>query len=82
MYGNAAGNMKDVLDLRGQNLAPAPLPDGFEAKGIVALTFSIVAALLGMAAVAWYGAKPLSEKEEQREEEKLAVGLGASVLRS
>ena len=26
--GNAAGNTKDVLDLTGANVAPAPLPDG------------------------------------------------------
>ncbi|KAL9632391.1 MAG: hypothetical protein Q9204_003814 [Flavoplaca sp. TL-2023a] len=53
--GNAAGNQEDLLNLQGQNEPPAPLPEGFTAKGIVALTFSIVAALLGMGVIAWYG---------------------------
>ncbi|KAK7519477.1 putative ferrooxidoreductase Fet3 [Phyllosticta citriasiana] len=58
--GNAAGNTVDLFDLTGENRSVDPLPAGFEAKGIVALVFSCVAAFLGMAAVAWYGAAPLS----------------------
>lgn len=46
---------EDLLDLRGQNTPPQPLPEGFTAKGIVAMTFSIVAAVLGMAVIGWYG---------------------------
>ncbi|KAL9074797.1 MAG: hypothetical protein Q9157_004263 [Trypethelium eluteriae] len=61
--GNAAGNTVDLLDLKGQNLPPAPLPDGFTARGIVALTFSVISALLGIAAIAWYGAAPLGSSE-------------------
>ncbi|KAF2216219.1 hypothetical protein CERZMDRAFT_81369 [Cercospora zeae-maydis SCOH1-5] len=61
--GNAAGNTKDALDLTGQNLSIAPLPSGFTARGIVALVFSCIAAFLGMAAIAWYGAAPLSARE-------------------
>jgi len=52
--GNAAGNTKDFLDLTGQNVQPAPLPAGFTARGIVALTFSVLAALIGMAVIIWY----------------------------
>lgn len=51
--GNAAANTKDVLDLTGQNLSIAPLPAGFTARGIVALVFSCIAAILGMAVIAW-----------------------------
>ena len=51
--GNAAGNKDDFLNLKGENLPPKPLPAGFEAKGIVALVFSIVAAFLGMAVISW-----------------------------
>ncbi|KAI9695423.1 MAG: hypothetical protein M1820_008608 [Bogoriella megaspora] len=61
--GNAAGNTVDLLDLKGENLPPAALPDGFTPRGIVALTFSIVSALLGLAAIIWYGAAPLGGSE-------------------
>ena len=53
--GNAAGNTQDLLDLKGEPGPPAPLPDGFTPRGIVALTFSIIAAFLGLAAIGWYG---------------------------
>ena len=53
--GNAAGNTKELFDLKGENLPPAPLPSGFTARGIVALTFSCLSAFLGMAIIAWYG---------------------------
>jgi iron transport multicopper oxidase len=52
--GNAAGNTENYLDLTGQNVAPGPLPDGFTPRGIVALTFSCVAALIGLVVIAWY----------------------------
>ncbi|KAK5132386.1 hypothetical protein LTR08_009157 [Meristemomyces frigidus] len=61
--GNAAGNTIDVLNLKGENKSVAPLPAGFTARGIVALVFSCVSAFLGMAAIAWYGAAPLSSAE-------------------
>ncbi|KAF2726361.1 multicopper oxidase [Polychaeton citri CBS 116435] len=57
--GNAAGNTADLLDLRGENRSPAPLPAGFTARGIVALVFSCVSAFVGMGFIAWYGAAPL-----------------------
>ncbi|KAG0313039.1 hypothetical protein BGZ99_009132 [Dissophora globulifera] len=50
--GNAAGN--DGLDLNGANLGPDPLTGKFTAKGIVALVFTIISALLGLATVIWY----------------------------
>ncbi|KND94156.1 Iron transport multicopper oxidase FET3 [Tolypocladium ophioglossoides CBS 100239] len=60
--GNAAGNTINFLDLSGQNEPPARLPDGFTARGIVALVFSCVAGILGVCVVAWYGlAKPVEE---------------------
>lgn len=60
--GNAAGNTLDLLDLRGENVAPGPLPAGFTAKGIVALVFSCVAAFLGMGMIGWYGMQPIKAK--------------------
>lgn len=51
--GNAAGNTVNLLDLSGANRAPDPLPAGFTARGIVALTFSIISALLGLAVITW-----------------------------
>ncbi|KAI1322700.1 multicopper oxidase [Xylariaceae sp. FL0255] len=56
--GNAAGNTEDYLDLKGQNVAPNPLPDGFTTRGKVALAFSILAGLLGVLAVTLYGLAP------------------------
>jgi iron transport multicopper oxidase len=52
--GNAAANTVNHLDLRGANVAPKPLPGGFTARGIVALTFSCISAILGMAVIVWY----------------------------
>ena len=60
--GNAAANTKDWLDLTGANVSVKPLPAGFEAKGIVALVFSAVSAVLGMAVIAWYGSLPMGKK--------------------
>lgn len=51
--GNAAGNTKNLLDLNGAARSPGPLPSGFEARGIVALVFSCLAAVLGMAVISW-----------------------------
>jgi iron transport multicopper oxidase len=66
--GNAAGNTKDYLDLSGANVSPKPFPAGFTAKGIVAMVFSVVAAFLGMAVIAWYGAAPLGESTKRAAE--------------
>lgn len=61
--GNAAGNTVDLLDLKGEPAPPSPLPAGFEAKGIVALVFSCVAAFLGLAVISWYGMNEVHEKK-------------------
>lgn len=53
--GNAAGNTVDLLDLSGEPAPPARLPDGFTARGIVALVFSCLAGVLGVTVVGWYG---------------------------
>ncbi|KAF8952436.1 hypothetical protein CPC16_003869 [Podila verticillata] len=50
--GNAAGN--PGLDMTGQNVGADALPGTFTAKGIVALVFTILAALMGLATVIWY----------------------------
>lgn len=51
--GNAAGNTQNLLDLDGEYTAPSPPPNGFEAKGIVAMTFSVLSGVLGMGAIVW-----------------------------
>ncbi|KAF4306098.1 iron transport multicopper oxidase fet3 [Botryosphaeria dothidea] len=58
--GNAAGNTVDFYDLSGENKSKAPLPAGFTARGIVALVFSCTAGFVGMGAIAWYGAAPIT----------------------
>lgn len=52
--GNAAGNTVNLLDLKGENRSPAPLPAGFTARGIVALVFSVISAFIGLAVITWY----------------------------
>lgn len=51
--GNAAANTEDFLNLKGAHKAPKPLPSGFTARGIVAMTFSVLAAVIGCAVIAW-----------------------------
>jgi iron transport multicopper oxidase len=63
--GNAAGRTDDLLNVDGAPVSPAPLPVGFTARGIVALIFSIIAALLGIAAVCWYGMGDLAQGEHR-----------------
>ncbi|KAL3444054.1 Cupredoxin [Aspergillus insuetus] len=53
--GNAAGNTDSLLDLSGQNKQLDWLAAGFTSRGIVALVFSCVSAVLGLAFVAFYG---------------------------
>ncbi|KAI0181548.1 multicopper oxidase [Hypoxylon sp. FL1284] len=56
--GNAAGNTVNLLDLTGEPRSPDPLPDGFTTRGKVALAFSCLCGILGVAAVASYGLAP------------------------
>ncbi|XHG04318.1 hypothetical protein AWENTII_007594 [Aspergillus wentii] len=62
--GNAAANTADFLDLTGQNKQLPWLPDGFEARGIVALAFSAVSAILGMGFISVYGMSGLKKDRE------------------
>ncbi|RMZ75893.1 hypothetical protein DV738_g5203, partial [Chaetothyriales sp. CBS 135597] len=53
--GNAAGNSEDFLDLDGQPKQVGWIASGFTARGIVALVFSTINAVLGMTFIAIYG---------------------------
>ncbi|RMD43575.1 hypothetical protein DV735_g1588, partial [Chaetothyriales sp. CBS 134920] len=53
--GNAAGNSKDFLDLDGQPAQVGWIASGFTTRGIVALVFSAINAVLGMTFIAVYG---------------------------
>jgi iron transport multicopper oxidase len=66
--GNAAGNTVDLLDLTGEPEAPGPLPAGFTARGIVALVFSALSALLGISVIAWYGSAPITGEKKTESE--------------
>ena len=80
--GNAAGNTEDYLDLEDANVSVAPLPAGFTARGIVALVFSCVCGILGIAVVGWYGLGEMGSVElsrEEREIERLNREMGNSV---
>ena len=57
--GNAAANTEDYLDLTGQNMPPNFLPAGFTARGIIALVFSCIAAVMGMGFISAYGVSDL-----------------------
>ncbi|KAL3456104.1 Cupredoxin [Aspergillus heterothallicus] len=57
--GNAAGNTEDYLDLQGQKVQPGWIPDGFTARGIVSMVFSVLSAFLGMGAIVLYGLSDL-----------------------
>lgn len=63
--GNAAGNTKNYLDLSGQNLQHKVLPAGFTARGIVALVFSCIAAVLGLAMISLYGMIDIKNVEDR-----------------
>ncbi|KAJ5633512.1 ferro-O2-oxidoreductase [Penicillium herquei] len=63
--GNAAANTVDYLDLKGQNTQPAWLPAGFTARGIVALVFSCISAVAGMAFITMYGLSDLKFTETE-----------------
>ncbi|KAK6373393.1 ferroxidase fet3 [Exophiala oligosperma] len=54
--GNAAGNTEDFLDLSGAPSQPGVIPyGGFTAKGIVAMVFAVLSAVLGIASLTVYG---------------------------
>lgn len=70
--GNAAANTEDFLDLKGATEAPKPLPAGFTARGIVALAFSCIAALLGLAVITWYGMADMGAASQEAEKRRIA----------
>ncbi|KAF9978201.1 hypothetical protein BGZ73_003382 [Actinomortierella ambigua] len=74
--GNAAG--KEGLDLDGANLGPNPLPGTFTTKGVVALVFTIISALLGLAAVIWYAHDDDAKLVAKRREAKKAARAAAA----
>lgn len=54
--GNAAADTEDYLDLSGQPKQSSFIPyGGFTTKGIVAMVFSVLSALVGITAIAVYG---------------------------
>ncbi|KAK6369278.1 uncharacterized protein PV06_08474 [Exophiala oligosperma] len=53
--GNAAAKTENFLDLDGQPEQVGPIASGFTARGIVALVFSCISAVLGMAFITIYG---------------------------
>ncbi|KAJ5501643.1 Multicopper oxidase type 2 [Penicillium expansum] len=53
--GNAAANTENYLNLKGENKPPGFIPAGFTARGIVALVFSCICAIMGMVAISIYG---------------------------
>jgi iron transport multicopper oxidase len=70
--GNAAANTEDFLNLKGATEAPKPLPAGFTARGIVALTFSCIAALLGLAVITSYGMADMGAASQEAEKIRIA----------
>ena len=70
--GNAAGNTEDLLNMKGANTSPAPLPAGFTARGIVAMVFSVIAAFIGLAVISWYGVGELGVSEMAATERRVA----------
>lgn len=61
--GNAAANTENFLDLSGQNAQPDSIPDGFTARGIVALTFSVLSAIIGILSIIIYGMADIKNKK-------------------
>ena len=56
--GNAANHTDSNggwLDLSGEPHAPPPIPAGFTAKGYVAMTGCVIAAIVGLITIVWYG---------------------------
>lgn len=61
--GNAAGNTDDMFNLKGENIQEKKIPSGFTGKGIVAMTFSCLAGILGVLMITVYGFSEISEPE-------------------
>jgi iron transport multicopper oxidase len=76
--GNAAANTEDFLDLKGQNRQAGWIPyGGFTAKGYVAMVFSVISAVVGIAALTLYGLSDMKYVEKDGEGKE-----GSSIQRS
>lgn len=64
LEGNAAGN-KDLLDLTGENVQSAPLPEGFTLKGYIAFAISTFAGLYGLYSIIQYGLEDSIQDDEK-----------------
>ncbi len=62
--GNAAGNSKEFLDLRGENVQPAIIRGVFTLKGYIAITIATLFGLAGITSIAIYGFSSLDPEEE------------------
>ncbi|RKF58621.1 Iron transport multicopper oxidase FET3 [Golovinomyces cichoracearum] len=67
--GNAAANTLDFFDLEGANTAPPSLPPGFTPRGILAMFFSCLSALLGLAVITWYGLADIEKDSVYKEDQ-------------
>ncbi|GKZ89252.1 CAZyme family AA1 [Aspergillus niger] len=74
--GNAAGNVEDYLDLKGQNKQPGWIPDGFTARGIVSMVFTVISAILGMGGIVLYGLSDLKFSRKEGAADVQAAGSG------
>ncbi|CAI4695601.1 AVN_HP_G0082750.mRNA.1.CDS.1 [Saccharomyces cerevisiae] len=63
--GNAAANTLDLTDLTGENVQHAFIPTGFTKKGIIAMTFSCFAGILGIITIAIYGMMDMEDATEK-----------------
>lgn len=73
--GNAAGNSVDFFDLKGAPEPPGRLPQGFTARGVVALVFSCLSAFLGIAVIGWYGAGEIGKREPGKGAKEAVVAV-------
>lgn len=75
--GNAAGNIKHWLDLSGENLQFAPLPEGFTLKGYIALAISTFLGLYGIFSIYRYGMEDVKADNSEAVIKKLYKILDA-----
>lgn len=68
--GNAAANM-DFLDLTGQNLQQPPLPEGFTAKGYIAMALCTLIAMYGIWSIYKYGIEDVNKDNSAEVIERL-----------
>lgn len=73
--GNAAGNYgkseSEWLDLTGENLQVAPLPDGFTLKGYIAFVACAAAAIFGLVSIYQFGVEDITTDNAEHLASKL-----------